>query len=129
MSGRPVQSGSGSSEERTLRAVDSSEGVPSSEAPDDRRRWLGIGLLALALVAVVVAYAVERDRAVALAAEVGKLESQLATAQAEVKAYEFRMANVSTAVEELSIRLDELQSLVHQPVEAFPAVGQEPSTP
>ena len=83
----------------------------------------------LILVAVVVAYAVERDRSVALAAEVGKLESQLATAQSEVKAYELRMANVSGAVEELSNRLDELQSLVLQPVEASPAAVQEPATP
>jgi len=127
VSGRQGQPGSGS-EERILRAVDLSEGVPSSEAPD-RRGWLGIALLALVLVVVVVAYAVERDRAAALAAEVGKLESQLATAQAEVKAYELRMASVSDAVEELSNRLDELQSLVLQPVDASPTAVQESATP
>jgi len=128
VSGRPGQPGRGS-EDRILRAVDpSDEGVPSSEALD-RRGWLGIGLLVLILVAVVVAYAVERDRSAALAAEVGKLESQLATAQSEVKAYELRIANVSDAVEELSNRLDELQSLVLQPVEASPAAVQEPATP
>ena len=128
MSGRPVPPRSGS-EERILRAVDPDEGVPSSEVPDGRSRWLGFGLLALVLVAVLVAYAVERDRAASLAAEVGRLESELTTVRAEVKAYEFRMANVSAAVEELSSRIGELRSLVRQPVDGSPAVAPQPAAP
>ncbi len=120
---------SSGSEERILRAVDPDEGGPTSELPDDRSRWLGIGLLALVLVAVLVAYAVERGRTASLSAEVGRLESELASVRAEVKAYEFRMANVSAAVEELSNRIGELQSLVLQPVDGSPAVTPQPAAP
>ncbi len=118
-----------SSEERILRAVDPDEGGASSEVPGDRSRWLGVGLLALVLVAVFVAYAVERDRATSLAAEVGRLESELVAVRSEVKAYEIRMANVSAAVDELSSHIGELQSLVLQPVDGSPAVAPQPATP
>ena len=116
-------------DERVLRAVEDGEAAPAAEAPSDRRRWIGVGLLALVFVAVVAAYAVERQRAGALAAEVATLEGQLATARAEVQAHELRMAEVNAAVQTLADRIGELQSLVGQPVEALPAAAPESTTP
>ena len=114
-----------------LRPVSSEdfEAASETETPSGILRGRGLWILALLLAAVLVAYGAEFAHSRGLEAKIVNLEVKLASAEAELVAYEQRMREVRGAVFDLSARLDQLHGLVNRPVDGDASGAAAPESP
>ncbi len=111
----PAPSGGVQSGPRPIRE---GETAPLSEQrldgpPARTYRWVGAGLV-VALVAALVLFAQQLQRAEQAEARVGSLEKQLVEAEFQILAQKAQMASVRVAVDDLASRIAVLQGVVSE---------------
>ena len=106
------------------RPIREGERAPLSEQrldgpPSRTYRWVGIGLV-VALVAALVLFTQQLQRAEQAEARVGSLEKQLVEAEFQILAQKAQMASVRVAVDDLASRIGVLQQVVSESQPATP---------